>query len=142
MSKKYGTLSDDEAREVLVALREMNDAIGRAPMSVEWKAGYEALGLPSYERVLGYFGGWNDALEAAGLTINRRLVFTDEEVEAAIHNCVRELGRVPNSSDYMEWRADRVELPAAGTITRRMSWRLRLAQLGYEVIYTKKNAAA
>lgn len=95
------TGSQEEARRaVLEQLRGLAAELGRAPRQEEWR------GSVSAKTIVRLFGGWKDALKAAGLTPYRtRDGYCDPEKERhevveRIQALAKELGRTPTLKEW------------------------------------------
>jgi hypothetical protein len=62
---------------------------------------------PSSKTYINRFSSWNSALVKAGLTINSRKEYTEEELADTLRQLYKELGRAPMSTDLpgREWCA-------------------------------------
>jgi hypothetical protein len=81
--------------QILVALRESAERLGRSPTMREFAADPETRVHP--QTVIEHFGTWNAAKRAAGLT-PRRFIRRDELL-AQLRELGAELGRVPSARD-------------------------------------------
>ena len=97
--------------ELLDIIRAKAEELGRAPF------GYE---IPQRKVIVKNFGSWDNALEAAGLYINRQK-YTDEQLLEIIKEKAKELGRKPRRKDISQ----------ADTIAKRFgSWNKALEAAG------------
>lgn len=93
---------EEARRAILEELRGLAVKLGRAPRQEEWR------GPVSVKTVIRLFGGWADALEAAGLTPyrNRGRCFDPErarrEVTERIQALAKELGRTPTMKEWCQ----------------------------------------
>jgi hypothetical protein len=118
--KQYG-------KDRLIAeLRGLAARIGHTPTRVEADA---APGFPCYKTYVRRFGGWDAALEAAGLALNRRVVRYDREAPLeALQGLATQLGRAPMHRELPERG-----LPCAPTYARYFGiWRAALAVIGLQ----------
>jgi hypothetical protein len=118
--KRYG-------KDRLIAeLRGLAAQLGHTPTRAEADA---APGFPCYKTYVRHFGGWNAALEAAGLALNRRVTRHDRETMLeALRGLAAQLGRAPMHRELPEWG-----LPWAPTYARYFgSWRAALAAIGLQ----------
>ena len=105
---------------LLYIIRARAKRLGRPPYSTE---------LPQASSIIGYFGSWAKALEAAGLEAKTQRKYTKEELLDIIKAKAEELGRVPNSSEILQ----------GSTITRRFgSWDKALEEVGMKPNKRKK----
>ncbi len=113
-------------------LRNLANELGRPPTAQELRARRD---LPAPITYLNHFGGWNAALETAGLEPNRwRPSCTDEQLLDTLRTLADELGRPPTCR---EMRARR-DLPDPGTYSRRFgSWSNALETAGLEARYCR-----
>lgn len=103
-----------DPEEVLQALRDWADARGRSPLSSEWSQASD--GLPSLAAVGTAFGGWSEALAAAGLEVNKR-TWTRSEVIGALRHFEDIHGRRATSQELAVARDH--GLPPRSTIRRK-----------------------
>jgi len=86
--------------QILAALRESAERLGRSPTMKEFAADPQAAMHP--QTVIEHFGTWNAAKRAAGL-MPRRFA-TREELAAELRRLGEELGRTPTAQDIKERR--------------------------------------
>lgn len=107
--------SDDE---LLDALRELKDELGRTPTLSDIKNNED---MPSDATYYDRFGSYSQACEQAGLDPNTgrggapRARYDDEEIFSAIRSFAIDNGRVPRTADFDELDY----LPSAQAIFRR-----------------------
>ena len=119
----------DRRARYVGALRAVAEVLGHPPSTTEYQAEYErrqALNegrLPVRSSIIKFYGGWPQALTAAGLagpepgsrTERRRqrrrkrpAVYPKQRLLECLRACARDLGRTPSMYDYCEWREDRL----------------------------------
>ncbi|MGO9790552.1 MAG: transposase, partial [Solirubrobacteraceae bacterium] len=123
-------------RASVIEARRWAELEGSAPRSEQWLAGRHARGRwareypgwPSNATVVGLFGSWNQALQAAGLPI-KPYSYTDEAILRALRADTELLGRAPVRE---EWLHRPLDLPGLGAVQEHFgSWNaaLRAAEL-------------
>lgn len=83
-------------KEIIRLLRKQHEELGRTPTAKDFKARSQ---LPSPNTISQHFGKWNNALRAAGLTINNEQ-YSEETLIRAITGFHAEHGRPPNIRDF------------------------------------------
>lgn len=117
----------DRRGRYIGALRAVAQVLGHPPSTTEYQIEYErrqALNegrLPVRSSIIKFYGGWLQALTAAGLagpapvsrTERRRrrqrkrpAVYPKERLLECLRACAYDLGRTPSVLDYNEWRED------------------------------------
>lgn len=81
--------------ELIQALREFAELLGEPPTRTQMNEEGPYSSQPYYTE----FGGWNDALEAAGLRTNHRNEVPDAELLKELRRLNEELERVPRFED-------------------------------------------
>lgn len=81
--------------ELLTALEELADDVGRPPKAAEVRSNDDTASEVTYQN---RFGSWNEALEAAGLDPQSRNNIPDDELLDGLVEFVRFLGFVPTKS--------------------------------------------
>lgn len=84
---------------MLDILRKLAKKMGRTPKVRDIE---NIPGVPDPKTYIGYFGGFNKALEKAGLKITLKRSYTDEEIIQALRELARKFGRRPNNRDIVE----------------------------------------
>lgn len=82
-------------KELMTDLQRVADALGKTPTAKEMRQE----GTYSVRTYQTKFGGWNEALKAAGLSPNCRKSIPVDELLEDLHRVADELGRVPSSID-------------------------------------------
>ena len=114
--------------ELLDALRDLAAELDRPPTVQELMARPD---LPASGTYVHRFGGWSNALEAAGLDARYRrpLAYTDKQLLDALRNLAAKLGRTPAGRELLGRRG----LPSPSTYQRRFgSWNNALDAAGLE----------
>lgn len=78
-------------------LRDLAEELGRTPVKRDLK-GRKTASVRKYVQV---FGSWNDALKAAGFTINQSKDISDQALIDYMHDYVERLGYLPTTSEYL-----------------------------------------
>lgn len=86
------------AEEVIGAVRDLADELGRTPKMMEM----EELGRYSVQVCRDRFGGWNATLRAAGFEPNARHGIPREELIEELHRLTEELGRTAREAEMVE----------------------------------------
>ncbi|MFD1512530.1 homing endonuclease associated repeat-containing protein [Halomarina rubra] len=84
--------------DLIEALRELADELGKTPTQTEMNESGEFSYRPYYTQ----FGGWNDALAAAGMSPNHRNSVSEEELIQELREVAERVGRVPRMADMDE----------------------------------------
>ena len=82
--------------DLIMLLRDKAEELGRTPTKREATSDPN---IPSTRIFVNHFGSWNQALKAAGLSVNQRKDFTDSELLEALREKAQELGRSPSIND-------------------------------------------
>jgi hypothetical protein len=112
--------------DLVRAVRHVTETTGRVPSSKQYSRIAKAEGLPSLSTIENRFGGWNDAVRAAGHTpmpANQRKYerrWTEEQCLDALHALVAELGQIPSQEVYRRLSPERPDLPSASTVRIRV----------------------
>lgn len=121
--------TEDERAEVYrEEILRVSRMLGRAPKVAEFRE-YGDYSTNACESV---FGSWNEALQTAGLELNKKQGYTREELLDEIHRIADVTGRTPREIDLSEH----------GEITKRPfsrvfgSWNAALEAAGYEPNHT------
>jgi hypothetical protein len=85
--------------KMLDILRDLAKKLGRTPKTRDIE---NIHGIPKPQTYIDYFGGFNNALEQAGLKINLKRSYTEEEIIQALRELTKKLGRRPNNRDIVE----------------------------------------
>ncbi|MEO6393931.1 MAG: hypothetical protein ABIP75_18910 [Pyrinomonadaceae bacterium] len=86
-------------RVVLIeALRELARKLGHTPTRAKWQEHYAAMNFRSVRHYDRRFGGWKNALKAAGLPLNQAQEYTKDELIDQLRNLSKKLRR-PISTD-------------------------------------------
>jgi hypothetical protein len=85
-------------RELIVELQRVADELGKTPTYSEMRERGN-YGTSAYEN---RFGGWTDAVEAAGLKPQSRGSLTDGQLLAELRRLADELGKTPTTSEMDE----------------------------------------
>lgn len=110
---------DDMRRIAAERIRALAQELGRTPRLTDWRGPF-GVGF-----VLGCFGTWNGALQAAGLAPNKRTLrlvrrgISDGEILESLRRLAAELGRRPACTDLTTEAGIRCGCPGAKTITDR-----------------------
>ena len=86
---KKSHYSDDE---LIKMLREKAKELGRNPLQKDLD---DDPNMPSKTAYYDHFGGWNEALEKAGLEVAKAISYTDEQLISILQERAKQLGRVP-----------------------------------------------
>jgi hypothetical protein len=136
---KWGELVHNRLRPVPVSDERMLDLLqaearklGRSPTAREWDRRQRGrLTIPSSDAMIGRFGSWSAALEAAGLQSRRIWSWSESQIVAALQAEAKRLGHAPTAS---EWRAPPPSergLPSGTVVARRFgSWNAALEAAG------------
>lgn len=122
--EKHRQHTDITEGQFIDDLQAVADNLGRAPTYDEKTALGEYPPGPIYHR----FGGWNDALEAAGLEPNRRTDWSDSEVLDELHRIAGELGHRPRQIDLKSFG----RFSQGIYISRFGSWSDALKEAGFD----------
>jgi hypothetical protein len=88
--------------ELIASLRKVAEKLGYTPSSREYDDNFEE-GMPtSCATFMAHFGGWNEALKAAGLKPKDAHWFTVEEMLNAVRALAERLGTWPTSYAYSQ----------------------------------------
>lgn len=111
--------------ELVQDIRRVATDLGRTPTAKE----YDDLGEFSRHPIRRHFGGWNDAVEAAGLDVNKQHGLPDERLLQDLRLVALDLGWTPSIREYREDGNHALE-----TIQRRFgSWQKALETAGLDV---------
>lgn len=126
---------------ILAALRRWSTETGEAPKRDHWAASpgrrrprhrkweAEFPAWPSAAEVATHFGGWNRALQAAGLALHLSPRWTRERISGAMQTWVEEHGGPPRRADWA--RAEPGVRPGHSTVRRAFgSWEAALQASG------------
>ena len=113
-------------KKLIGLLKVEAENLGRTPTVRDIKPGR---GMPSSITYIRTFGSWNQALEAAGLSINNlKFEYTDEELIELLQSRARNLGRTPTVKDVGSDNG----MPSAMTYIRTFSsWNKALEIAGF-----------
>lgn len=81
--------------KLIEALCELAEELGKTPTRTEMNESGRYSSQPYYTQ----FGGWNDALAAAGMGPNHRNTVPEEELIEELQRVAEEVGRVPRMED-------------------------------------------
>ena len=156
---------DPDAARYLASLMKVGEHLGAMPTSESYKQAHSEL-LAADEEVLHvssiirYYGSWRMAKEALELSgyYNARQVEArfrrrrtrqpryarEDELRAALHSCVADLGRAPLIREYEDWcdhqrdqaraRGEELWLPSVSTFRRRhKTWEKALLHYGIDL---------
>lgn len=108
------------------AVREVSERIGGVPSSKDYADHAPLLGLPSLPTLSNRFGGWGEAVRAAGMVPHRSnrpnytRRWTEERCWEALKNLVAELGEAPTAQQYEVLASADDELPSLATVRIRL----------------------
>lgn len=109
--------------EYLDSIRALADELGSTPTTTE----YTLYGRFSTTPARTHFGGWNAALEAAGLATNKEWGITDTELIDDVTAVIEDLGHVPSKTEYND-----IGTYSTTTLrTRFGSWSAAILEAGY-----------
>ena len=112
--------------QLLEAIREAYRRAGGAVDQQRYVAIARELGLPSRATIVMRLGGWNAAVEAAGLhpkTSRTRAYprrWTEESCLRALRELAEELGELPSAARYRQLLREREGLPSPTTVRLRL----------------------
>ena len=127
---------EGEMARHIASLRKVAEHVGRPDLSVdEYRDAYKQLNAAGDEdvielnKLIRFFGRWSSAKEALDLSATntplkiearfrsritgRPRQFREDELRQGLNDCANELGRVPLSAEYREWRQKEIELAKA-----------------------------
>ena len=108
--------------ELIGQLRAKAESLGRTPMIKDLKSDKS---MPSAATYIDRFSSWNEALKAAGLSVN--VGYTNEELIGLLKAKAKSLGRTPTIKDVNSDKS----MPHANTYTDRFgSWNQALKAAG------------
>lgn len=84
--------------ELLASIHALADELGRTPKAAE----YQNQGLYSLSPIRRRFGGWNAALDAAGLERNAEYAISEDRLIADLLRVAEDLGETPTRREYRE----------------------------------------
>jgi len=88
---------------------------------------------PSASTYVSRFGSWNNSLKMAGLKLNLKKVFNNDELIDNLKVLGKELGRMPKTSDLKKWMA------SASTYRKYFgSWKNALSKAGFDQFVSLK----
>ena len=127
INSEHKDYSDEELLEFMLQFYKKN---GRSPKSDDFILNKE--GFPSPKPYYKRFGSWNNALKKAGLDINIRKDYTNEELLDMLRKKAKELGRSPSGDEVN----DDVNMPNRSTYDKHFgSMNNALKLVGLEVRY-------
>lgn len=133
LSRTNQTYSRDE---LIHAVRRVAELIDDVPSAKAYGDRARELGLPSDQTVANRFGGWANAVRAAGMTprpSNRKSYsrrWTEEACWAALAGLLAELGEAPTAEQYDVLASASDDLPSLGTVRNRLGrWSEVVARL-------------
>jgi len=92
----HNNLSDEELLNYLIKFKEKS---GRTPINDDFENNKE---YPSYRTYMSRFGSWNNALELAGLSVNRYINIPEHELLNYLIEFYKENGKVPTQRDFLD----------------------------------------
>ncbi|MBR3169128.1 hypothetical protein IKF23_01665 [Candidatus Saccharibacteria bacterium] len=127
--KRY--LDDD----LIKWLQEKADELGRTPKCSDFNSNNKD--EPSYGTYRNRFGGWNNALLAAGLNTNTHYCYYSKDgIIASLQRLAKDLGRTPVIEDLISAKLA-YPMPSFPTVVRKFgSWNQALVAAGLELSFT------
>ena len=133
---RNGALRRHSDAQLLAAVREAARREGEVPTGKRYGEIARLRGLPSISTIENRLGGWNAALQAAGLTpanagrSSYTVRWTEEACLEAVAPLVSRLADLPSLGRYEEIAQGRADLPSGATLRKRFgSWSMLAARL-------------
>jgi hypothetical protein len=121
----YAKYKDNELLNFLITFHDVN---GRIPVEKDFQSNPEYPCLTTYQK---HFGSWNNALEHAGLGINKKNIqYTDDELLNFLITFHEENGRIPTIGNF----TNNPEYPCFQTYQKHFgSWNKALKRVGMDI---------